>query len=223
MEWRPTGNPEDPVLPFPFTARQLAAFFLGGVGAEFRERFIGHRSNTLSEVALSSLGPDADVAREALREANRLFAKALEIDGNRRAAANWLLSEAKHSPKGQRSKEHHLTDESPIDESAGLEADAAGPQPLRTPHMAEAFCFVPGLYRALSDTNNHSWLLPARVHQGKPPKPSTWHPVTLAEILISDRKIAEETVSRAFVAEEKLKPWLALWQQARKARNAFGT
>lgn len=129
LEWHPTGNLDQPALPIPFTARQLTAFSLGGMGevllevgtdiailrkdethAEFGRRF----SLTAKEVEavlakpeppellevgqLEELGPNAELAREALREMHRLHADCVArfgcTDKGMRDAANWLLAQA---------------------------------------------------------------------------------------------------------------------------------
>lgn len=92
---------------------------------------------------------------------------------------------------------------------------------LDTSAIAEAFSCIDGLRRKLSDANNHKWLIPARITQGVPPKPSTWCPLKLAKILL-DRGASAEGLSRAFLKEVALKPWLTEWQEAKRERNAFG-
>lgn len=85
--WNPAWELEDgpspltaPLLPIPFTARNLAALLVGGISCFIRERFgeIGH----LDETRLSSFGArDAAHARRALREAYALAAGALASVG----------------------------------------------------------------------------------------------------------------------------------------------
>ena len=223
LEWRPTGNPDDPVLPFPFSARQLAAFFLAGVGAEFRERFVRDNPSTLDEAALARLGPDADSAREALREANRLYLQALQTNEGRRDAADWLLLGA-----AETSTSETPPDDPPKAVAIGaqvkaVEAEREDRPPMESTPLAAAFWFVPNLDKKLANTAKHRWVLPARVRPGNQPIPATWDPVTLAEILVDKRKVSEDVLHRAFMTEETLKPWRHLWQEARKDRNAYGT
>jgi len=83
--WNPAWELEDgpspltaPLLPIPFTPRDLAAFLVGDISQFIRERFgqIGH----LDETRLSRFGArDAAHARRALREAYELAAHALAV------------------------------------------------------------------------------------------------------------------------------------------------
>ena len=61
----PSSNPS---LPFPFSARQLAAFLLDGVGFFIREGY-GEWEDGPDEVLLSGLGIQATKAKEAMRAA----------------------------------------------------------------------------------------------------------------------------------------------------------
>ena len=101
-----------------------------------------------------------------------------------------------------------------------------GPAPLKTPAIAEAFEGVDGLTAKqwsdrLGDLNNHKWLTPARATQGKAPRPATWWPLKLGEILEA-RGIPFDALNRLFLNRRALKPWLPAWQEAKRQRNAFG-
>ena len=103
---------------------------------------------------------------------------------------------------------------------------ATTPPPLTTPEIADAFDGVDGKtakqWRGkLGDVNNHQWLIEARAQKAPAPRPATWWPIAFAELLLA-RGASDESLYRAFVAAPKLKPWLALWQEKRRDRNAFG-
>ena len=103
---------------------------------------------------------------------------------------------------------------------------ATTPPPLTTPEIADAFDGIDGLTARqwrdkLGDANNHQWVMPARAEKATAPKASTWWPITLAELLVA-REASDESLNRAFLTAPKLKPWLPLWQEKRRERNAFG-
>lgn len=98
--------------------------------------------------------------------------------------------------------------------------------PLSTPDIALAFDGVgeqteSQWRRKLGDVNNHQWVLPARAHQATAPNPATWWPIAFAELLIQ-RGASEGSLNVAFMNAPKLRPWLPLWQEKRRERNAFG-
>lgn len=103
---------------------------------------------------------------------------------------------------------------------------ATTPPPLTTPEVADAFDGVDGQTAKqwrdkLGDVNNHQWLIEARAQRAAAPRPTTWWPIAFAELLLA-RGASDESLNRAFVAAPKLRPWLALWQEKRRERNAFG-
>ena len=100
------------------------------------------------------------------------------------------------------------------------------PPPLTTPDIADAFDGIDGQTAKqwrdkLGDVNNHRWLIKARAQTAKAPKPATWLPIKFAELLLA-REASIDSLNRAFVNAPKLKPWLPLWQEKRRERNAFG-
>ena len=103
---------------------------------------------------------------------------------------------------------------------------ATTPPPLTTPEIADAFDGIDGQTAKqwrdkLGDVNNHRWLIKARAQTAKAPKPATWLPIKFAELLLA-REASIDSLNRAFVNAPKLKPWLPLWQEKRRERNAFG-
>lgn len=100
------------------------------------------------------------------------------------------------------------------------------PPPLTTPEIADAFDGIDGQTAKqwsdkLGDVNNHQWLVGARALKVKAPKPATWWPIEFAELLLA-REASAESLNRAFSTKPKLKPWMLLWQEKRRERNAFG-
>ena len=103
---------------------------------------------------------------------------------------------------------------------------ATTPPPLTTPDIADAFDGIDGQTAQqwrdkLGDVNNHQWLIEARAQKAPAPRPATWWPIKLAELLRT-RDATDESLNRAFATAPKLKPWLPLWQEKRRERNAFG-
>ena len=96
MEWHPRRNSKVPALPVPFSAYELAAFFLAGGGTFLHDVF--DDGDSLDEAALAALGSNADDEREVLREAHRLYLEANSRFGRDdegvRKAAEWLLNDA---------------------------------------------------------------------------------------------------------------------------------
>ena len=103
---------------------------------------------------------------------------------------------------------------------------ATTPPPLTTPDIADAFDDIGGQTAQqwrdkLGDVNNHQWLIEARAEKRTAPKPTTWWPIKFAELLLA-REASAESLNRAFSTAPKLKPWLSVWQERRRERNAFG-
>lgn len=91
LDWMPavdadapgSANPlVAPSLPFPFTAAQLAAFFLDGWGQFIFERF-GDWESGPDEDLLRSAGVRGTKVREAVREAYRAYREAQQVVGVR--------------------------------------------------------------------------------------------------------------------------------------------
>jgi len=100
--------------------------------------------------------------------------------------------------------------------------DKAPIRSLPTPVMADAFSFRQGLKDAMSEADaHHRWILPARVHKARRPKPHHWCPIKMAEVLMS-RGSSEGELNMAFLKLDVLKPWLFEWQESRRQRNDFG-
>lgn len=103
--------------------------------------------------------------------------------------------------------------------------DPAG-RTLKTGELAEAFDGIDGVgadkwRQWLGDLKNHSWLKPARATIGMAPNPATWWPLKFAELLL-ERGRPADSLNRAFLTVQALKPWLHDWQEARRERDAFG-
>ena len=105
-------------------------------------------------------------------------------------------------------------------------SNARTPPPLTTPDIADAFEGIDGQTAKqwrdkLSDVNNHQWLIEARAEKATAPRPTKWWPIKFAELLLA-RDASAESLNRAFATAPKLKPWLLVWQERRRERNAFG-
>ncbi len=109
LEWHARADVEKPALPVPFTAYDLAAFTLAGMGMFVLERFERFDDDALDDAALADLGDNGGAAREVLQEANRLRLIAREKfgtdDAGVRKAAHWLLHDA-HSESGVQVEGH---------------------------------------------------------------------------------------------------------------------
>lgn len=127
MEWHPRRNSKVPALPVPFSANELAAFFLAGGGTLLHDVF--DDGDSLDEAALAALGSNADDEREVLREAHRLYLEANSRFGRDdegvRKAAEWLLHDApvaavrETAPYGALER---VTDPAPVQRAAAQDA-----------------------------------------------------------------------------------------------------
>jgi hypothetical protein len=99
--WHPHQDHHKPALPLRFTVFDLAAFFLDGGGVLLSTRFDFQEAGVLDEAALASLGPNARVEVQLLRETYLLKAQARERFGLGKEgataqqcaeAAAWLLA-----------------------------------------------------------------------------------------------------------------------------------
>lgn len=95
MTWHPYRDVFMPALPFPFTAGQLAAFCLPGVGSDLIAAFVepdgidGRSESTgVETLDLNRLGPNAGRAGEALQAAHTLLLQAMVMDFERQSRRN---------------------------------------------------------------------------------------------------------------------------------------
>lgn len=232
MRWHPRMNGNLPALPIPFSAYELAAFFLAGGGVFLHDKFDDGES--LDEDALEDLGDNADDERQVLREAHRLYLEAGirfgRTDQGTREAADWLLNHAFDESIAvadeQQSSQQACTQALPLAKPDVANTCSAKSRPLTSREIASAFA---GIYdyderqwsNKLSDVNNAAWLRPAMVLRGSRPHPSTWNPVRLAELL-QDKGVTAEVLNRLFFSMPTLKPWLTSWQESSRASNGFG-
>ena len=95
FEWHPHHNNRRAALPIPFSAADLAAFFLAGGGVLFFTDWFD-RNVSLGENALTAQGPNKVEALEAIRAAHALLVEVrgmFGFDANKSAA--WLLDPAR--------------------------------------------------------------------------------------------------------------------------------
>jgi hypothetical protein len=244
--WHPTRNRLDPVLRFPFSVYDFAAFILHGDGLFFAalnfdgrdddSRFIDYPdADRLSEHRED--GSQWDYAAEEaqlLRDAYWLRAQARDHFGLRTAeaidddiffkAAAWLL-EKNNLP--------HSTENIALEVVMAGEETAptvSAPPPaksLETPAIAAAFDGILSVdeekwKKRLGDVAHHRWLLPARVSKSQAPKSATWCPIKLGELFL--KKGADEAaLKKAFSNHKNLKAWRDEWANLTRERNAFGS
>lgn len=95
LEWHPAADSEQPALPLPFSAADLAAFMLAGRGSDLHEAFVDDETGEAAQEALDALGPNAGKAHEAITTAFALWNDACRRFGRTqdgvRNAAKWLL------------------------------------------------------------------------------------------------------------------------------------
>ncbi len=192
VEWHPRRDPELPALPLPFSARELAAFFLAGGGTFLLEPF--ENDDVPDEEAMALLGENGDAAREVLREACRLRKKAVDRFGHSsegtRHAAEWLLDGAGAPTEPQA-------------EPVAAEPVQSPERTLKTGALADAFNGIMGVSaqqwrNRLGDLKHHLWLTPARATTAAAPTPATWWPLKFAELLL-EREASAESLNRAFL------------------------
>jgi hypothetical protein len=141
--------------------------------------------------------------------------------------AAWLVTRASVNDWLDREKVGYRWDELPSQATvAEPKTSELNSCTLSTPQIADAFDGVHGLTstqwkQRLGDPKHHQWLLPARASQGVAPKPSTWWPIKLAE-LVSEKNPNDPALKKVFLERQTLKPWLHQWQEQRRQRNAFG-
>lgn len=89
LNWHPLNELDDPIardprqnphLPFHFSATQLAAFMVDGVGYFLRERF-GELGADADEDVLAAFPPEATTAKHAVRAAFQALREAIEVVG----------------------------------------------------------------------------------------------------------------------------------------------
>jgi hypothetical protein len=146
MSWHPRQDRAVPALPFPFTARSLAAFMLAGGGLFLYERFADDEQ-ALSEICRSARSAGA-VVQEALRLRAEADAEFGRSDEGVRRAADCLLNELNLAesakPSLARRNAKRMTWQ-----------DAVGPY-IAAKQAENKFPYAKDLYRALESEAGNS-------------------------------------------------------------------
>lgn len=145
VDYPGSPNPRThPALPFPFSAQQLTAFMLDGIGSVIREQFGAWRDGP-DESTLSRLPDQATKATEVLRLAFRAYQAAVAVVGD----AAHLGDEASETAHTQWRKQMVVA----LIDTAGS-ADAAAETPEQRQARRYSMCVNAGLTLPNNDYAN---------------------------------------------------------------------
>ena len=217
---------DTPALPFPFDARDLAAFMLYGVGA-FVADYYGDWEDGPETESLNDIDPSNNYARRAVREAFDAYRQAVKSVGELDYGDAWLDTMVREllTPK--------VEPEPAVVGAAPAQPQAAAPAPevagsassvpsngLATAQIAVIFDGLP--YTAENWTRRASdikWLEPARERLGAAGgATSLWCPATLARLIHGRGRGAAkqktlEALNKRFRSNPVLEPWRDAWNQ----------
>jgi hypothetical protein len=225
VQWLPHGDLDRPALPVPFTAYDLAAFYLDGGGYFVRCCF--DNGESVDEDASKNLGNNSGKASEVLREAHRLWLLADDKfgrdDDGVRQSADWLLNDAYREtvaamvPTAQVEPAPAVLVAEPDVVAAPIDHKelVSAPPPLTTGDIASAFDGLKWTEakwkKPLGDKPN--WLKACVVISGKRGSIETrWNPVLIAAALISQEAEKPHRVRAKFQTNHLLQPWLDSWK-----------
>lgn len=227
LRWRPArelqGQPnapvvlETPALPFPFDARQLAAFMLDGVGALVAD-FYGDWDEGPDTDSLAEIGdPDSRgcialmQAFDAVR-AERVEGRYTDRKGKEhpcidvRTTVRKLLEDVEEGHE-ERKPSLQARDAEPT-------AGANKPAPIKTGDVAHAFAGLRGWgEKAWKDTlgSPPKWLKACLVLPGqRGVREHHWDPVLIGDALIRRGDARPNSIRARF--QTKLQPWLEAWK-----------
>lgn len=141
-----------PWLPFPFSAGQLAAFMLGGVGHHVLERF-GEWADGPDEHALALIDPLAQRARRALVEAFQAYRAVEERNGSLNLTPFRL---AKHAKLEYREANVEANRRQAVGE-AGSEGEAYSSRRARAAESVEHLAAAAAAAQARADAYGRAW------------------------------------------------------------------
>ena len=207
---------DTPALPFPFDARDLAAFMLDGVGAFVADYYGDWEAGPETE-SLNDIDPSNNYARRAVREAFDAYRQAVKSVGEPDNGDAWRDAMVRELLTLK------VEPEPAVAEAAPEVAESASSEPsngLATAQIAVIFDGLPytaeNWPKRASDIN---WLEPARVALGAAGgATSLWCPATLARLIHGRGRGAGEqktleALNKRFRSNPVLEPWRDAWNQ----------
>ena len=217
---------DTPALPFPFDARDLAAFMLDGVGA-FVADYYGDWEDGPETESLNDIDPSNNYARRAVREAFDAYRQAVKSLGEQDNGDTWRDAMVRELLTPKVEPEPAVVGAAPAQPQAAapapVVAESASSEPsngLATAQIAVIFDGLPytaeNWPKRASDIN---WLEPARVALGAAGgATSLWCPATLARLIHGRGRGAAkqktlEALNKRFKSNPVLEPWRDAWNQ----------
>ena len=216
---------DTPALPFPFDARDLAAFMLYGVGA-FVADYYGDWEDGPETESLNDIDPSNNYARRAVREAFDAYRQAVKSVGEPDNGDTWrdamvreLLTpkvEPEPAVVGAAPAQPQAAAPAPVVAESASNAPLDAPQPVTTGDVAHAF---DGLRRwnekAWKDTlgSPPKWLEACIALRGERGKRETrWNPVLIGAALVHNGHAKANSIRARFQTKPQLQDWLEAWK-----------
>ena len=216
---------DTPALPFPFDARDLAAFMLDGVGA-FVADYYGDWEDGPETESLNDIDPSNNYARRAVREAFDAYRQAVKSVGEPDNGDTWrdamvreLLTpkvEPEPAVVGAAPAQPQAATPAPVVADSASNAPLDAPQPVTTGDVAHAF---DGLRRwnekAWKDTlgSPPKWLEACIALRGERGKRETrWNPVLIGAALVHNGHAKANSIRARFQTKPQLQDWLEAWK-----------
>ncbi|MBJ2162551.1 hypothetical protein IHV84_01010 [Acidovorax sp. IB03] len=216
---------DTPALPFPFDARDLAAFMLDGVGA-FVADYYGDWEDGPETESLNDIDPSNNYARRAVREAFDAYRQAVKSVGEPDNGDTWrdamvreLLTpkvEPEPAVVGAAPAQPQAAAPAPVVAESASNAPLDAPQPVTTGDVAHAF---DGLRRwnekAWKDTlgSPPKWLEACIALRGERGKRETrWNPVLIGAALVHNGHAKANSIRARFQTKPQLQDWLEAWK-----------
>ena len=216
---------DTPALPFPFDARDLAAFMLDGVGA-FVADYYGDWEDGPETESLNDIDPSNNYARRAVREAFDAYRQAVKSVGEPDNGDTWrdamvreLLTpkvEPEPAVVGAAPAQPQAAAPAPVVAESASKAPLDAPQPVTTGDVAHAF---DGLRRwnekAWKDTlgSPPKWLEACIALRGERGKRETrWNPVLIGAALVHNGHAKANSIRARFQTKPQLQDWLEAWK-----------
>lgn len=229
LSWKPVMAFQDdqnapdckdtPALPFPFDARDLAAFMLDGVGA-FVADYYGDWEDGPETESLNDIDPSNNYARRAVREAFDAYRQAVKSVGEPDNGDTWRDAMVRELLTPKVAPEPSGVEASPVQSQAAAHesvADSAsnGPLPLTTGDIA--FCFDGIRWneqqwrKPLGD--KPKWLQSCVAIPGQRGVSETrWNPVLIAAALVHNGHAQARSIRAKFQTKPLLKDWQEAWK-----------
>ena len=217
---------DTPALPFPFDARDLAAFMLDGVGA-FVADYYGDWEDGPETESLNDIDPSNNYARRAVREAFDAYRQAVKSVGEPDNGDTWRDAMVRELLTPKVEPEPAVVGAAPAQPQAATPAPVVAESASNGPSNGLATAQIAALFDAFPYKAEHwsrrlsgtKWLQPAQVALGAAGgATSLWCPATLARLVHARergpaRQKTLEALNRKFKSNPVLQPWLAAWNE----------